>query len=247
MKKNISLLVPSRGRLNLKLTLISSIVTTIQNSNNIELVFGIDDDDDTKPIVQKIANNIPFIRIVDIHNNGKFIGINKIWNILASTCNCEIYGYLGDDFQMMTPDWDIKILEEFNNQNLPSDGIKLVHCYDGHRNGDLCTNAFIGKKYVEIIGYLCREEFLINYSDSWLYQSFSAFNRIKYRPDITMHHNHWIYKDREIDKTAKRMLSDNHDKISDNLWKTLRPELHNDIKKLGKYLNIEPDWSKVDL
>lgn len=246
MKKKISLLVPSRGRLNEKLTLISSIATTVQNTDDIELVFGIDDDDDTKPIVQNIANNIPFVRIVDIHNNGKFIGINRIWNILAKNSDSDIYGYLGDDFYFKTQDWDLKILEEFNTENLPKDGIKLVHCYDGHRNGDLCTNAFIYKTYVDIIGYLCREEFLINYSDKWLYQSFNAFGRIKYRSDITMFHNHWVYGGRSKDATANRMLSDNHDRASDQMWAKLKPELHNDIKKLGEYLKMEPDWSKVD-
>jgi hypothetical protein len=96
------------------------------------------------------------------------------------------------------------------------------------------------------MGYLCRPEFLINYSDSWLYQSFSAFNRLKYRPDITIFHNHWCYKGRDIDNTAKRMLSNGNDKASDAMWTTLRPQHKEEILKLSKYLNIEPDWTKVN-
>jgi hypothetical protein len=42
------------------------------------------------------------------------------------------------------------------------------------------------------------------------------------------------------------MLSDNKDKISDNLWYTLRPQREKDVEKLSEYLNIKPDWSKVD-
>jgi hypothetical protein len=86
----ISLLVPSRERLNLKLTLISSIITTVSDINNVELIFGIDEDDPTRDTVYKIASAIPFVKIVDIKNNGKFIGINRIWNILYPHAQGEI-------------------------------------------------------------------------------------------------------------------------------------------------------------
>ena len=115
----ISLLVPSRERLNLKLNLICSILTTVSDIQNVELVFGIDKDDPTRDIVYKIAAAIPFVRIVDIENNGKFIGINRIWNILAANTENEIFGYIGDDMIFKTPDWDIQILEEFKN-NCPA-------------------------------------------------------------------------------------------------------------------------------
>ena len=64
----ISLLVPSRERLNLKLTLISSIITSVHDINNVELIFGIDADDPTLEIVQKIAIAIPFVKIIVIEN-----------------------------------------------------------------------------------------------------------------------------------------------------------------------------------
>jgi len=156
----ISLLVPSRERLNLKLTLISSIITTVSDINNVELVFGVDEDDPKRDIVYKIAQAIPFVRIVDIKNNGKFIGINRIWNILAANTNNELFGYIGDDMIFMTPDWDKKILLEFNKTLCPADNIKLLHCYDGHRNFDeICVNAFVHRKYYEVLGYFCKEDF----------------------------------------------------------------------------------------
>lgn len=242
----ISLLVPSRERLNLKLTLISSIITSVTDINNVELVFGIDEDDPTRDIVYKIAKAIPFVRIVDIKNNGKFIGISKIWNILAANTSEEIFGYIGDDMIFMTPGWDQIILNEFNN-NLPKDKIKLVHCYDGHRTRDeICVNAFVHRKYYETLGYFTKEEFLINWSDQWMYQTFKAFNRVTWLKDVHIQHNHWIYGGRNKDKTADRMLSDNHDRISDNLWYTLAPQRIDAVEKLASYLKLEPDWSKVD-
>ena len=239
--------MPTRERLNLTLTIISSIITTVDDINNVELLCGIDDDDPTKDIILKICQAIPFVKYIPIHNQGKFMGLSKMWNILANNSNEEIYGYVGSDMIFKTKGWDTQILNTFNKQNLPNDGLKLVYCYDGHRNGDLCTNAFIGRKYVDLMGYICRPEFLINYSDRWLMQVFNAFNRTKYRPDIEIFHNHWVYGQRAKDKTAERMLSDNHDKISDQLWKDLAPERKKEVEKLAKYLNMEPDWSKVEI
>lgn len=243
----ISLLVPSRERLNLKLTLISSIMTSVSDINNVELIFGVDEDDPKRDIVHKIAQAIPFVRIVDIKNYGKFIGINRIWNILAANTDNELFGYVGDDMIFMTPDWDKEILKEFNKANCPADNIKLVHCYDGHRDRDeICVNAFVHRKYYEVLGYFCKEDFLINWSDQWMYQTVNAFGRVKYRRDIHIQHNHWIYGDRKKDNTADRMLSDNHDRISDQLWHDLASERVAAVEKLGKYLNIDPDWTKVD-
>jgi hypothetical protein len=247
MNNKISLLVPSRERLNLKLTLISSIITTVSDINNVELIFGIDEDDPTRDIVYKISKAIPFIKIIDIQNEGKFIGINRIWNLLFPHAEGDILGYVGDDMIFKTQNWDIEIQKEFNKENCPLDNIKLVHCFDGFRTRDeICVNAFMHKKYTDIIGYMCREDFLINWSDQWMYQTFKAFDRVKYRSDICIFHNHWIYGQRNKDTVADRMLSDNKDKISDNLWYTLRPQREKDVEKLSKYLNIKPDWSKVD-
>lgn len=245
--RKISLLVPSRERLNLKLTLISSIITTVRDINNVELIFGVDEDDPTRDIAYKIADAIPFVKIIDIQNNGKFIGINKIWNLLYPHAEGDVLGYIGDDMIFKTKDWDEKILEEFDEANLPDDKIKLVHCYDGFRKHDeICVNAFLHKQYTEIIGYLCREEFLINWSDQWLYQSFKAVDRVKWREDIYIHHNHWVFGNRQKDEVADRMLSDNKDRISDQLWFDLTQERINDIKKISEYMKVEPDWSVVD-
>ena len=241
----ISLLCPSRERLNLNLTFICSIITTVSDINNIELLFGIDDDDPTLNIMKKIVKAIPFIKIIPIHNNGQFIGINKIWNILAENCKENIMGYVANDMIFRTPNWDVEILKEFEN-NCPKDNIYMVHCNDGYHGPKLSVNAFVHKKYYEIMGYFTRPEFLINWSDRWMFQTFNAFNRIKYKPDIFIEHNHWVFNRRTKDNIAERMGRADEGGISDKLWNTLAPKRVEDIKKLGRYLNLQPDWSKVE-
>lgn len=246
IKPKIAILVPSRERLNLKLTLISSIITTVDDINNVELLFGIDKDDPTRDIVYKMAAAIPFVKIVDIENGGKFIGINKIWNLLYKETDAEILGYIGDDMIFRTQGWDTKIINEFIGNKLPDDKIKLVHCDDGYHGPKLCVNAFIHRVYTDLVGYFCRGEFPINYSDSWFMNVFGAVNRITYLPDVYIEHNHWILNKRQKDKVADRMLADNTSTISDKLWMDLTPERIKEVKLVASHLNKQPDWTKVD-
>ena len=242
----IGLLIPSRERLDLKLTLISSIITSVDSIDNINIHFGIDADDPTLDIAHKIANAIPCVKIHIIENDGKFIGINRIWNILAKQSDDDIFGYIGDDMIFRTKGWDTKIINEFSGDKLPEDQIKMVHCWDGYQGAKLSVNAFVHRKYYEVMGYFCRPEFLINYSDSWMIQMFRAFDRVTYLEDVFIQHNHWVFGNRKKDATADRMLADGNDKASDQMWANLRGQHHEDIKKLGEYLKKTPDWNKVD-
>ena len=242
----IGLLMPARERINLNLTLISSIITTAKDINNINLYMGIDDDDPTREIQKKISDAIPFVKFIPIHNNGKFIGLGRIWNILANQCPDEIFGYLGNDMIFRTPNWDEIILNEFQT-NCPEDKIQLIYCNDDHRPGDMCVNAFIHRRYMEVVGYFIREEFLINWSDRWLMQMFGAFNRLRYLSNVHIYHNHWVFGERKKDNTAERMGAADQGGISDKLWPSLAPERVKEIEKLSKYLKLQPDWSKVEI
>jgi hypothetical protein len=253
----ISLLVPSRERLNLKLTLISSLISSCKDIKNIELIFGTDDDDPKRGEIERICGNLNFVKNINIHNNNKFIGINKIWNILYEHAAGDIIGYIGDDMVFKTPDWDSMILEEFEGDNIPGDDFKLVHCYDGFHDGDkICVNAFTTRKYYEMMGYFTRPEFLINWSDQWMYQCYKAFDRVTYRRDIHIQHNHWVRGDRARDNVADRMHGnlrsagiDRYGDInsySDRLWLELRDVHQDEIRYIGSILDLEPNWSVVD-
>ena len=236
--------MPARERLNLNLTLISSIITTVKDINNVVLYMGIDDDDPTRDIQKKISDAIPFVKFIPIHNDGKFIGLGKMWNTLARCCDEEIFGYIGNDMVFRTPDWDEKIINKFKN-DCPKDNIMLYHCDDGYHKQKLCVNAFVHRKYMEVVGYFIREEFKINWSDQWLYQIFKSFNRVEYIPDILIEHNHWVFGKRKKDSTADRMLSADRG-YSDKLWRTLGPERDKEACVLSKYLGINPDYTKIE-
>jgi len=240
----IAILVPSRERMNKRLTLISSILTTVKDINNVTLYLGVDEDDPTLNLAEKISEAIPFVKIIKIQNNGQFLGLGKLWNILTKESTEDIISMIGDDMVFRSQNWDDEIIKEF--QDGPADNIKAVHCNDKCHGEKLAVNLFCHRKYVEIMGQFMREEFKINWVDQWLHQVFSAFNRLKYRGDIIIEHMHWVIGKSSHDNTATRMAIADKDKISDKLWFELVQERISDVKTLSQYLKIQPDWSKVD-
>lgn len=241
----IAILVPSRERMNRRLTMITSIVTSVSDINNVNIYLGVDEDDPTRDLIKKVANAIPCVKIVDIKNEGKFIGLGKMWNLCVAASNEEIISMIGDDMVFATPGWDKMLIEEF--KNAPKDGILGVHCNDGYHGSKLAVNFFCLRKYADLMnGKFMREEFKINWIDQWLHQVFSSVGRLKYRGDIMIEHRHWVLGKDKKDKVADRMAVADTNKISDKLWYDLVDERVRDVQTVSKHTNISPDWSKVD-
>lgn len=240
----IAILVPTRERMNNRLTLLFSILTTVSDINNVVIYYGVDKDDPTLETINKVATAIPALKIIEIENNGEFLGLGKLWNILTHESTEEIISMIGDDMVFKTLNWDIEIINEFKNG--PVDNIQAVHCNDDYHGAKLAVNIFCHRKYAEVLGGFMREEFKINWVDQWMHQLFNSFNRLKYRGDIMIEHRHWVIGKNKHDKTAERMAIADANKISDQLWFSLVSERISDTKKLAAYLNMEPNWEAVD-
>lgn len=240
----IAILVPTRERMNNRLTLLFSILTTVNDINNVNIYYGVDKDDPTLETIKKVATAIPCFKVIEIENNGQFLGLGKLWNLLVDSSTEEIISMIGDDMVFKTKDWDLKIIDEFKNG--PKDNIKAVHCNDDCHGAKLAVNLFCHRKYAEVMNGFMREEFKINWVDQWLHQVFSAFDRLTYRGDIMIEHRHWVLGKNVHDKTAERMATADVNKISDKLWYSLKDERVKDVEKLAAYLNATPDWTKVD-
>lgn len=242
----IAILVPSRERMNRRLTMLMSILTSVDDIDNVRVYFGVDDDDPTLPLIRKIVRAIPCVTIVRIHNDGKFIGLGKMWNLCVDASDEEIISMIGDDMVFATPGWDTKLIEQF--KQAPEDQIYGVHCNDGYHGEKLAVNFFCLRKYVDVMGgKFMREEFRINWIDSWLHQLFESMGRLNYRSDIMIEHRHWVIGKDKRDKVADRMAIADVDKISDKLWYTLTDERIRDVWKLEDHIKAKADWSKVDI
>lgn len=242
----IAILVPSRERMNRRLTLLTSIITTVGDINNVNIYFGVDKDDPTRDLIYKVSKAIPCVKIIDIDNNGGFIGLGKMWNICTNNSTEEIISMIGDDMVFKTPNWDLEVIKEFST-DCPEDKIKAIHCNDDYHGAKLAVNLFCHRKYVEVMGQFMREEFKINWIDQWLHQVFDSVGRLKYCGNILIEHRHWVLGKDKRDGVADRMAIADVNKISDKLWHTLTDERIRDIWKLEDYLKQKADWSKVDI
>ncbi|MBN1980565.1 MAG: glycosyltransferase family 2 protein [Chitinivibrionales bacterium] len=237
----IALLVPSRERINHKMTLATSIALTAHNIGDVVLYFGIDSDDPTKEYFQAVANAFSFIKLVIIPSDGTFHGLGRLWNVCAHQSSEEIIAMIGDDMIFHTIGWDREIINQFQSP----DPLKMVYCNDGAQQHRIAVNCFVHRSYVDITGYFMREDFLVDYMDVWIQQVFSALGRLYYRPDIFIEHRHWSFGKSAVDGVVQRMRGNDAPQKSLNVWNSLTQERILEVQKIAKYLKIEPDLSKI--
>jgi len=239
----IALLLPTRERINLKMSFIMSALIRCTDPQNFTIYLGIDADDPTLERCKKLSNVISNIKIITFEPMHEKTNIHNLWNILAKESTEEIISMVGDDMVFMTDNWDTRIIEEF--QKGPE--FQLVYLNDGYNKSSLCVNAFVHRQYYQINGYFLREDFIRNWADEWLYSVFKALNRLNYIDDIKLIHNHWIYKKMEVDNVAKTLsIREGINKeYSDGVWANTRNERIKEINMLAEKLGISPDLSHV--
>lgn len=244
----IALMCPTRNRMNKLLTLISSLITTVKNPNNIYLVLGVDKDDPALHHYEYLQRNLRFIELVIFENNGKFLGLSTMWNKMASCypTTVDIFAMIGDDMVFSTKDWDEKIIQEFNNG--PQDKIMMVHCNDGMRwKGNKYENVapfpvnfFVHKNYVNTVGYFV-EPYIENiHQDTWCHYIFGKLKRTKYRHDILIKHLHASESTEKEDSITSNLESLRKGIWDNNDWMFKhQKELQTELDKLLKTIVIE--------
>jgi hypothetical protein len=232
---------PTRNRLNKLLTLISSLICTIQNKDNVILVLGVDEDDPAKKQYAFLQKNVPFVKIVEFQNDGKFLGLSTMWNTMAKKVDADIYAMIGDDMTFMSAGWDEEIIKEFIDQDCPRDKIKMVHCNDGMRGPGnthanvppLCVNFFIHKNYIQATGYFVEPYIENTHHDTWSQIIFDKLGRTKYRHDILIKHLHYSQTGSKMDN-----VSNNLEKLRENIWNNnnfvqiYKKEMEDEMSKL---------------
>ena len=244
----IALMCPTRNRMNKLLTLISSLITTVKEPNNVILVLGVDADDPALEHYTYLQRNLKFIEIVKFQNNGKFLGLSTMWNKMAQVfpTTVDIFAMIGDDMVFMTKDWDEAIIQEF--QNGPKDKIMMLHCNDGMRGkgnkyenvAPFPVNFFVHKNYVNTVGYFV-EPYIENiHQDTWCQYIFSKVKRVNYKHNNLIKHLH-VSETKEKEDTITTNLENLRKGIWDNndwMFKHQK-EIQAELEKLWKVIVIE--------
>lgn len=243
----IALLLPTRERMNLKLTFLLTALARCTDPNNFTFYYGIDKDDPTLDRCKKLSKVITNLKIVELEPKGINTNIHELWNILARESTEEIISMVGDDMMFQTDDWDSKIIEEFKPENCP-DKFKMVCGSDGYRTDKFPCWLFTHRYYMEKTGYFLREDFIRNWVDQWLDQVFKAFDRKVYRGDIVIKHNHWVFNAMEKDNVAKNLQlreGPNKEK-SDQVWHLTGNKRDEEVRMWEKELGLKANWSVVE-
>ena len=221
-------MAPTRNRLSKLMTLISSLLLTTKNVDNILLVLGVDEDDPIKEYYTYLEKNLKFVRVVEFKNCGKFLGLSYMWNNMAEKIDyADIYAMIGDDMSFSTKNWDEMIIESFNEKNCPKDKIKMVHCNDGMRGegnkhcnvSPLCVNFFVHRKYIDSVGYFVEPYMPNTHHDTWVQLVFDTIKRTEYRHDIIIKHLHYSITGEKEDNVSTKLEKHREGIWDNNNWK----------------------------
>jgi hypothetical protein len=232
----ISLLCPSRERLNKFITFTSSVFSTVNDINNIEIVLGVDDDDPKIDSYKRIAKNLNFVTLIIFKSKlFKEEGLSGLWNIMAEKSTGDIIAMVGDDMIFKTVEWDVKIIETFKQRK---DNIYLVHCNDGMRGPGnkyaavepLAVNSFIHRDYIDAVGRYVQTEEPNIFQDTYLDTLFKTLGRKIYYHDIIIKHLHFSEggtRDATSDRLEKTRVGiwDNNDLFKRKLTPVIQREL----------------------
>ena len=127
IRPKISILCPTRERPDQVLRLIESVLENAQRPETLEILFYIDNDDETFPNIDRFGKAARVFR-------GPRTWISNAHNILYSYCKGEIVMTAADDLVFRTPGWDSAVYTAFDSIE---DKIALVY---GNDLGKVCGN-----------------------------------------------------------------------------------------------------------
>ncbi len=210
----ISILVPTRGRPESVFRLVKSINETASRKDLVEILFYVDNDDESFPPSVHLDSNVKVIR-------GERVWISLAWNCLFAHSQGEILMYTGDDVVFETTGWDDQVRTAFTQ--FP-DSLGLVFGDDGGwYAGKLAINGFIHRAWADLLGYFTYPA-RVSAIDLWIHECASYINRVVYLDKVMFRHVHYrqgdasakfdeTYKD-AYEKSVRWGIMDSYDSLS---------------------------------
>lgn len=214
--QGISILVPTLNRPQSIEDLAKSVEKTTSHPENVEIIFGIQDDPPSRDKVRELAPSMKVrLRAEDIkkYHDGQ-AHLDFLWNQIYELAEYPILGFFGDDVLFKTPGWDVEVRKEFDkDQNI------LFACNDMHiQKGGTATLFFTHRIFHERVGFYLKPEFRRWYMDTYWGNCFKGAGRYVYREDVvTEHLSPDVFKDRADDVYRDMEHFKNEDR---KLWRS---------------------------
>lgn len=197
----ISLLCPTRQRIENTNRLITSLVTTTVHPERVELLFYIDNDDPAIDSYRKLIaeRQEQLGRIEAIY--GEPISVSKSWNNIAKIATGNILKMCNDDLVYKTEGWDNILDREVKKY---PDEIYCMWFNDMLHRQRMCTFPIISRKWYDTVGYFAPGIFGFFYNDTWVHDIAKRIGREHYIDEVIHEHMHFTNRKAEFDETYKR-------------------------------------------
>lgn len=195
----ISVLLPTRGRREVLKSSLESLISKAKNPEHIELLLGIDDDDEgaREYIEQEVAPMLREHRVECRANIFKPLGYENLHvyiNTLAGNATGEWLFFWNDDGVMVTEGWD-DVIRSYTGQ------FKLLAPHDNHNGHPYAIFPIVPKDWFMLVDHLSQNA----QNDAWLSHiayMLDIFERIDVefihdRADITGNNNDPTFQNRK--------------------------------------------------
>jgi glycosyltransferase involved in cell wall biosynthesis len=180
----ISFIVPTRGRPRKMLSFLEGVRDHATSPQNIEIVMVVDDDDLASQAIT--FEGLGVLKVVVPH------GLTMGGLIMAGyrASRGKYIMLMNDDVHVKTHGWDDKVLAASRSFE---DEIVLVHVNDMTFGEALCIFPFVSRRYCEMAGGICSEQYSRYRIDDHIYDVFGLLTllghkRVVYLHDVVFEH-----------------------------------------------------------
>ena len=135
-----------------------------------------------------------------------------LWNQMAFSAEGDLLTLIGDDVEILTKGWDIKIEAAAKKFN---DNIYVITVDDGRTDKQQgrfmrCPHPTIHKKWIEVLGYFVPPFFMHRYLDKYTQDLAIQINRFIEIKDVVFNHLKFNFSNDETGKRSRKWI--NYDK-----------------------------------
>jgi|SRR6478735_3819312 len=181
----IQVIVPTRGRPESATEVCQTFVDTVEDLDNTELLFVIDDDDPRADDYHSATKG--FSETIHL-KFGPRMRMGPTLNRAAVEASSEyaIVGFIGDDHRFRTKGWDNVVRDAVRR----TEGSGIVYGDDLLQGINLPTAVFVTSDIIAILGYIAPPELIHMYLDNFWKDFGVEIDRLSYMQDVVIEHMH---------------------------------------------------------
>ena len=203
MDRQISLLIPSRGRPERLIEMIASAWGTSDKTlQPLQFCIGLDEDDPAYSTYNKVLEEAETTLNLAYHISSKRMSAPDHLNKMATTiASGHLMFALGDDVIFRTPGWN----KQINNAwDMIPDNILIAYCNNG-MNREKCEHFILHSDWIRITNNICPPYFRHFCVDAWVEDIAKRINRLVWLQHVIVEHMHFKYGKALIDETYKEV------------------------------------------